>query len=230
MPTDSQIKFLKESFRDLLEMLFVTGQISRQQRLAFERVIRTPNKLRSLAMGLFGPDREFAIPAWGKLILLSLRGEGKSRFNLLVWEKTSTRRQRRKTTTCLVGHRFTKSIETRFRWNLRHLFGLFGVKETYSGFDGAAVNILEDLRTKIHQHDFCLFDNRETTYPSKPNVYIEAGMAFALRKPFILCHYQGEAWPADFSNLIYISYQNDRELFQKLYASLPFFLSTHVRK
>jgi hypothetical protein len=123
-----------------------------------------------------------------------------------------------------------KTIEKRFRWNLRHLFGLFSVNEVYSGFDGAAVNILDDLRTKIRQHDFCLFDNRETTRPSKPNVYIEAGMAFALRKPFIFCHYQRETWPSDFSNIIYISYENDRELFQKLYASLPFFLKTHVRK
>ncbi len=229
MARDSQIKFLKQSFRDLVETLFVTRQISRKQRLTFEKVTRTPSQLRTLAVGLFGPDREIAIPGWGKLVLLSLKGPGTSRFNLLVWEGVN-KYQRTKMRTCLVGHRFSKDIEKRFRWNLRHLFGLFGVKEDYSGFDGAAVNIIDDLRDKIRKYDFCLFDNRETTKPSKPNVYIEAGMAFALRKPFIFCHYQGEVWPSNFSNIFYVSYQNDRELFQKLYTSLPFFLRNKVKK
>lgn len=115
-----------------------------------------------------------------------------------------------------------------FRFNVRQLFELFDIEEEYSGFDGAAVTIIDDLRERIHTCDFCLFDNRETTTPSKPNVYIEAGMAFALQRPFIFCHDKREVWPADFSNFSYLSYKSYKELFQKLSALLPIFLTTKL--
>jgi len=230
MPRASQVRFVKESLRTLIETLFVTKQINRPTRLAYERILRDRRLMEYFATHLYGPERESAIPGDPdrKLVLLSLREIGRKQFNLLVFKRTSGATPRKRAIRCLVGHRFTREIEERFRWNLRELFGLFGVEEEYSGFDGAAINIIDDLRNKIATCDFCLFDNRETTSPYKPNVYIEAGMAFALDRPFIFCHYRREVWPSDFSNVFYISYRNYKELFQKLYARLPIFLENKV--
>jgi len=230
MPHVSQITFVATSLKELVEALYISKQISRAARLRFERLLRSRRRIREIATALYGPSHEIPIPGepGTVLTLLSLRSMGSGRFNLLVFRSTKSRsRQQFK---CLVGHRFTPAIESRFRWNLRELFGLFGVIEDYSGFDGAAVNIIDDLRDKICRHDFCLFDNLDTTKPMRPNVYIEAGMAFALHRPFIFCHYRREVWPSDFSNVVYISYSNYEMLFRRLYSVLPLFLAAHVGK
>jgi len=232
MVSASQERFVRDSLRTLVESLFLTKQIDRRTRLQYERLFRNSRVLRYLAQGLYGPLREAELPGDSEtsLVLLSLRRIGKGRFNLLVFRRRQPNggRGRTRNVRCLVGHRFTREIESRFRWNLRELFGLFGIEETYSGFDGTSVDIIEDLRQGIAEYDFCLFDNRETTTPSKPNVYIEAGMAMALRRPFLFCHYGREVWPSDFQNVFYVGYQSYRELFQKLYAVLPVFLARNV--
>jgi len=230
MPRPSQVNFVKDSFRRLVETLFMTGQIDTPTRRAYEHQLRRRRWVEDLVADLYGPRGEAAISDMPgiKLVLLPMREIGRGRFNLLIYKRTNDVAPRRRAVRCLVGHRFTGEIEESFRWNLRNLFEIFGIEEEYSGFDGAAVNIIDDLRNKIATCDFCLFDNRETTSPSKPNVYIEAGMAFALGRPFIFCHYRREVWPSDFSNVFYLSYRNYKELFQKLYARLPIFLDNKV--
>jgi hypothetical protein len=188
--------------------------------------------LQRLTKALYDPHEDVAIPGFpgAKLVLLNLRDTGGRRFNLLVFKRANFAgpRRRQRHLRCLVGHRFTTRISETFRWNLRQLFDLFGIRAVYSGFDGAAVHIIQDLCEKIRRYDFCLFDNRETTKPSKPNVYIEAGIALALRRPFIFTHYQHEVWPSNFSNVNYIGYENYKELFEELYAKLPIFLMEKV--
>lgn len=232
MPSASQVKFITGTLRQLADAAYLTRQVTRDKHLKYIQLLRRYSLIEKLTADLYGPSRSgrVAIPdADAELVLLSLKNIGGGRFNLLVFKPTNTTRRTRRIR-CVVGHRFTKPIEECFRWNLRQLLDLFGIEEDYSGFDGAAVNIIDDLRSMIGSYDFCLFDNRETTNPSKPNVYIEAGMAFALRRPFIFCHYRKEVWPVDFSNVCYISYQSYQELFRKLYVILPVFLNKHVRR
>lgn len=228
MATPAQVRFVVERLRGLARTAYVAQRITRQQLLAVETFCRQRRAMAELATHLWGPRREVEFPelAGGRLLLHRLRRAGKGHFNLLAFAEADDHRPRRPLR-CLVGHRFTREIEASLRWNLRSLFELYGIEEDYSGFDGRAVDIIDDLRAKIQVADFCLFDNRETTNPVKPNVYIEAGMAFAFEKPFIFCHYRGEAWPSDFSNVNYISYRTYEELFERLFAVLPLFIGKH---
>lgn len=231
MPIPAQRLHLKKSLATYIESLYVAQIIDRKTKLQFERIFRSRKLMGYLATGLYGPEREISVPGVPELkfVLLSMREVDGSRFNLPVLRTTSAKSGNRSSYTCLVGHRFTPSINKAFRLNIRELFGVYNIKEYYSGFDGAAINIIDDLRENIRKRDFCFFDNRETTAPSKPNVYIEAGMAFALRRPFIFSHYKQEVWPADFSNTSYIPYGRYRELFRELAARLPIFLATKVK-
>jgi hypothetical protein len=231
MPRAAQIQSLIENLTRIFDTLYITKQISRVKRLQLNHIVRSRDLLQHLATHLYGPAREVVIPgeAEAKLILLSVREPDKRQSDLLVFQRATSPRSTHKPLRCLIGHRFTDPLMQAFRFNVRQLFELFDIEEEYSGFDGAAVNIIDDLRERIHTCDFCLFDNRETTTPSKPNVYIEAGMAFALQRPFIFCHYKREVWPADFSNFSYLSYKSYKELFQKLSALLPIFLTTKLQ-
>jgi len=230
MPSESQVRFVRQSVLDLAETLYETGRFTRETYLEYKRTFRSRRVLREIATDLYGPRREASLLGHpnAKLVLMSLKEMGGRPFNLLVFKHENDVSPRRGTVRCFVGHRFTKAIEKRFRWNLRELFGVFGIEVEYSAFDGAAVNIIDEIRQMIRTYEFCLFDNRETTATSKPNVYIEAGMAFALNRPFIFCHHKREVWPSDFSNVNYIAYKNYKELFQKLYAVLPVFLERKV--
>lgn len=55
---------------------------------------------------------------------------------------------------------------------------------------------------QIRKADFRIFDNREADL--KPNVYIEAGIAYVLGKPFIMADYRGNRLqpPQRFGTLI----------------------------
>ena len=232
-PRPSQIRFIRTSLDKLVETLFRNKQIDRSTRRTYEQQLKNRKYLRGLANDLYGPDGEASVggdpPA--RLVLLSLKEINGGKFDLLVFRSRKTTPKRKPVIRCLVGHRFSQEIMDRFRWNLRELFGPFGIDEVYSGFDGRMVNIIEDLRNKIQASDFCLFDNKDTSEPSRPNVYIEAGMAFAFNKPFIFCHHnKKEVWPSNFSSMTYIPYGSYKELFSELYAKLPVFLENHVEK
>ena len=60
-----------------------------------------------------------------KLILLSVRETGGRQSNLLVFQRATQDRPKKRTIRCLVGHRFTAPIEETFRYNLRQLFELY---------------------------------------------------------------------------------------------------------
>jgi hypothetical protein len=131
---------------------------------------------------LFSPRREYILPAdprrrgghrRAKILLLELREMNHRPFNLVVFQTASPRPQPH--IRCFVGHRFTGRIQETFRHNLAELASALRLRVTYGDFDGAAIELIGSLRRQIAGHDFCLFDNRDTTQPSKPNVYIEAG-------------------------------------------------------
>jgi hypothetical protein len=202
--------------------MYEAGEVRRATWLQMKASLRKRSLLVPLTTTLFGDAREARIPELDRrLVLLRLRERVGREFDLLAFGDIVERPKRLK---CFVGHRFTGAIERQLRWNLRELFDLFGVDAEYVGFDGASVNLLSELQKSIAAADFCLFDNRQTTTPSKPNVYIEAGMALALNKPFIFCHYRKDVWPTDFAGVLYLPYKNYRELFPTLYSKLPLFL------
>ncbi len=232
MPQSARRTLVQQRLSLVLDTLYRTQQIDRPAFNDLKEMFRDRGLMDYLVKGLYGSRKEVLIPDSPlKIVRLSIKEIGTQQSSLFVMQMVtpSDPRPPRRSLRCLVGHRFTQPIEASFRWNLRELFSVFGVAEEYSGFDGAAINIIDDLREKIRTSDFCLFDNRETTSPAKPNVYIEAGMAFALQRPFIFCHYKREVWPSDFSNMMYLSYRNYGELFQELASVLPMFLATRVQ-
>ena len=232
MPTAARTRALRRALRahlrSVFDTLFLRKAISRRERLKLDQVLGHADVIDMLAEGLYGPTREATLPGTPtrRLVRLSVKELGAPASSLIVFEPP--RKSHRHRVRCLVGHRFTPSIEKCFRWNLRQICELYGIDEQYSGFDGAAVNLIEDLATRIRTYDFCLFDNRETSRGMKPNVYIEAGMAFAYARPFIFCHYKREVWPVDFGNLLYLPYASYGDLFQRLAAALPLFLAERV--
>lgn len=82
--------------------------------------------------------------------------------------------------------------------------------------------------------DFCVFDNRATR--GKPNVYIEAGMCIALKKPFILFDHKPASRnpnapgpiPSDLAYALALPYRTYRQLFRDFYFRLPLFFQKHV--
>lgn len=231
MPQSTRRRLVQERLSLVLDTLYRTQQIDRPTLNDLKKMFRDRGLMDYLVNGLYGPRKEVMVPDTQlKIVRLSIKEVGTKQSSLFVMQLSAPADPPlpKSPLRCLVGHRFTQPIEASFRWNLRELFSVFDVAEEYSGFDGAAINIIDDLREKIRTSDFCLFDNRETTAPAKPNVYLEAGMAFALQRPFIFCHYKREVWPSDFSNMVYLPYRNYGELFQELASVLPMFLATRV--
>jgi hypothetical protein len=223
MPTQLQRQFVRTSVVSLADAMFQEEQLERRDWLEMRALLRKPSIVEPLTVGLFGRKREAAIPGTAaKVVNLSLFKRTGARFNLIVFRPQALPPKRM---TCFVGHRFTPAIEQRLRWNLRQLFDIFGIQAHYLGFDGGAVRMLDELSHRIEGADFCLFDNQDTTKPSRPNVYIETGMALALNRPFVFCHYQREVWPSDFGGVLYLSYKTYEELFANLYRKLPIFLN-----
>jgi hypothetical protein len=88
---------------------------------------------------------------------------------------------------------------------------------------------LEDIDRRIRTADFCIFDNRAAQ--GKPNVYIEAGMCYATRKPFILFDHEPSlsSVPSDLGFALALRYRTYRELFRDFYYRLPVFFQKNVR-
>lgn len=98
----------------------------------------------------------------------------------------------------------------------------------------ASVQILDDVVNQIRRADFCVFDNRGAK--DKPNVYIEAGMCIALKKPFVLFEYAPARKsadypgpiPSDLSFALSLRYPNYERLFRDFYYRLPVFLEQNI--
>ena len=121
------------------------------------------------------------------------------------------------------------NIEKTLRWNLRQILEPYNVELEWSGRDIRSVQILDDIVRKIRAADFCLFDTRETE--GKPNVYIEAGICYAIRKPFVLLEHKQSvgAVPSDLGFAFSPRYDNYRQLFRDFYYRLPLFFRENIR-
>ena len=113
------------------------------------------------------------------------------------------------------------------RWNLRQILEPYRIELDWSGQDPKSVQIFEDIVRRIRKADFCVFDTRATR--GKPNVYIEAGIAYAVGTPFILFDYappNGKSvasLPSDLAHSLSLRYTSYEKLFREFYFSLPVF-------
>jgi len=131
-------------------------------------------------------DRVIKVPEFNLFLhLKALREMDGREFNQI--EVVLGRIRQRRGRKCFVGHRFSPSVEKTLRWNLQQVLEPYCIQLDWSGRDMASVQILDDIVRKIKRADFCIFDNRGTK--GRPNVYIEAGMCIALKKPFVLLEY-----------------------------------------
>ncbi|MBI3895179.1 MAG: hypothetical protein HY313_04540 [Acidobacteria bacterium] len=183
---------------------------------------------RSCAAELF--SRRFAtVPNQGfHLRLKQLREMNGSRFDHIEIMFHAGRRRRR---ICFVGHRFIPAVEKTLRWNLRQVLEPYNVRLDWSGRDIRSISIFDSIVGRIKEADFCIFDNRATA--GRPNVYIEAGVAYAVKTPFILFEYarQGRiSIPTDLSHCFAIRYTSYQNLFRELYAKLPVFFEANFPK
>jgi len=125
---------------------------------------------------------------------------------------------------CFVGHRFDKRIESALRNNLAYIFHPANIRLIWSGQDMRATGFFDAIVKEIQQCGFCFFDNRETS--GRPNVYIEAGIAYALKRPFIFANHQDSRIeiPTDLSHILNVPYVDYRDLMRGVYFRLPLFL------
>jgi len=151
------------------------------------------------------------------------------RFNLFEfqWRRRNDRQPDLK---CFLGHRFTPSICNSLRNNLRYIMEPLNIFLRWSGMDMNASGFFDGIVRLIRCCDFCIFDNRDTD--GRPNVYIEAGIAYVLKRPFILanCKRNCVGVPSDLTHILNVPYDNYRDLSQQLYFNLPVFLrNTRLR-
>jgi hypothetical protein len=153
--------------------------------------------------------------------------------NFYLIEVVVDRRRRRKRRVCFVGHRFTRAVGKTLRWNLRQVLEPYNIALDWSGQDPTSVQIFHDIVRRIRKADFCVFDTRATK--GKPNVYIEAGIAYAIGTPFVLFDYAPQkpnahyvpSLPSDLAHALSLRYATYESLFREFYFSLPVFAETN---
>ena len=176
---------VRRYLQDWLDTVFLNGLINRHNRE--ETLNGMLDHLPAIVAGLNGRGRARLKLSTGTLRLFLREGRDPTynKFSLfeIQWPRKRRRRRTRKLH-CFLGHRFLKSISNSLRLNLRYVLEPSNIKLDWAGMDIAAVGFFDDVIKKIRACDFCIFDNRWAS--EKPNVYIEAGIAYALGEPFIL--------------------------------------------
>ncbi len=133
-----------------------------------------------------------------------------------------------------VGHRFTPGVTNNLRHNLPLLCRPYGISLWYSDSDMPNGSIFETIVARIHQSDFCVFDDRETEV--RPNVLIELGVAIGIGKPYFYLNYQKKRKVAiarhkevittasDLAGMLYMPYTSYEAVCLELAMRLPGFL------
>jgi len=226
----SRTKFVAGFLGEFLESQFVGGQLTADEYHARRRKLEA--EACRLSNLLFGKTSSVDDPDLGSFKLRVLREPDLREFPFIqVIPPPSNRRRIR----CFVGHRFTRNIEKSLRYNLRHLFEPYRIDLEWSGYDISAKNIFEDIIQRIRTADMCIFDNLGTL--NRPNVYIEVGIAYALKRPLVVCEYAGkrrphavpdtQSVPSDLAAMLTVRYETYNQLCRQLYFKLPAFLGRH---
>jgi hypothetical protein len=230
-PVDPAV-FLRAFLDEAYEKQFVNGFLSTDQYHRLCADLQKNPKLAAIGRTLLERSpKSIQAGKYGRLRLIHLREFGGSTFPFVQGLTQQGSRRRRSKLVCFLGHRFLQDIESSLRFNLVHLFEPHAITLRWAGDDLGAGDLFEKILTAISRADLCLFDNLATS--NKPNVYIEIGIAYALRKPMLFCEYTGTgtgtpfetgSFPSDLQGLLRIQYQSYQELCKKLYFGLPGFL------
>lgn len=228
----SHLTFFRKFLQGFFESVYVHGLIDSGTQNRLNHWCRTP-EAKAYAQRLFH-ERTVDMPDYLlRLQLITLREMNGREFDHI--QVIFISQEERRKTRCFVGHRFNPSISGTLRWNLRQILEPYNVELEWSGRDLRSVQILDDIVSQIRKADFCVFDNRATK--GKPNVYIEAGMCIALKKPFILfehkMHSRGASdpgpVPSDFTHALALPYADYKQLFRDFYFRLPLFFRNNLR-
>ena len=186
--TAEEFGFFRKYLREFAESLFLREVIDSRQCSQLRSFANT-TRGKACAMELFSRGvavlREYDL----RLELKQLREMNRRHFYHI--EVTFTFQRCPPRRVCFVGHRFVSSVEKTLRWNLCQVLEPHNIRLDWSGKDPRSVQIFDDIVRRIRKADFCIFDNRATA--GRPNVYIEAGIAYALKTPFILFEYVSKA-------------------------------------
>jgi hypothetical protein len=221
-----QLTFFKDFLDKFWESLFLQHVINSQTCDRLKHWLEQPES-KEYAKLLYSL-RTAAVPAHDlKLRLKKLREMDGRSFDHI--EALFVGKAKRLKTKCFVGHRFISQVEQTLRWNLSQVLEPYNVELDWSGRDIRSVQILDDIDRRIKAADFCIFDNRSTE--GKPNVYIEIGMCYANRTPFIFFDYEPSAGsiPSDLGFALSLRYRNYRQLFRDFYYRLPVFFEKNLR-
>jgi hypothetical protein len=224
------VPFFRSYLRDVSESLFVRSIISSAQCEQIRAFART-SECGQCAEELLRRKSVKVPNLNATLILKRLRETNGSEFYHI--EILVDRQRPRRPRVCFVGHRFATSISRILRWNLRQVLEPYNIELDWSGDDPRSVQIFQDIVRRIKRADFCVFDTRATR--GKPNVYIEAGISYAVGTPFVLFDYvpsrkanqQAASLPSDLAHGVSLRYSSYEELFREFYISLPAFAARH---
>lgn len=230
--TPQEFRFFRRYLREWAEGLFLYGAIDSNRQEGINEICNEPEGKRC-AKELFARRRAILPRYRLRLRLKRLREiDGRSFYHIEVTSTTKSKHRRR---TCFVGHRFIPSVTKTLRWNLRQVLEPYNIHLDWSGRDISSRQIFDDIVQRIKKVDFCIFDNRSTG--GKPNVYIEAGIAYALKTPFILFEYvptgaaarRTASIPSDLAHALALRYKNYEELFRQFYSALPVFVERNLK-
>lgn len=225
---------VKSYFQDWLDTAFRNELIDRHKREGALRAMETHLSRVVVGLNRLGKVR---LDLGGRNLNIFLRegrevhfgdptmGTGRfafSTFNL--FEMQWSRTEHPTKLVCFVGYRYHPAISDSLIMNLRYVLEPSNVELVRSEKDMAAVGFFDDIVDKIQKCDFCIFDNRLTE--RKPNVYIEAGIAYILDKPFIFANHRASKLqiPSDLRHIRSIDYRSYEDLTRKLHFNLSVFL------
>jgi hypothetical protein len=202
------------------------------------RHLQNESSLRRVANELFQViGRKVEFPGLGFLQVVELREASLKGFPFIRYlgydvARSSGRKTKIK---CFVGHRFVPGIQKSIRFNLRHLFEPYGIELCWSGYDLTSADLFREIIRLIRTSHMCIFDNLGTL--NRPNVYIEAGIAYVLDRPMIFCECEGSgrirapldsgSVPSDLQHILTLRYRNYEDLCRQLYFNIPVFLERH---
>jgi hypothetical protein len=214
---------LRDYFQDWLDTNFTYGLIDRNRRQAtLDRLHRSlPELITELNQQGKATVKFDKGPALNIIPRVGL-DPTTGKFTLFEFRWSGVRRSRR--LRCFLGHRFLPRITNALRLDLRYVLEPSNIQLVWSDMDMSAAGFFGMTVRQIRRADFCIFDNREADL--RPNVYIEAGIAYALGKPFIMADYKSNRLevPSDLAHINRVQYRDYEHLSRQIYFRLPVFL------
>ena len=108
-----------------------------------------------------------------------------------------------------VAHEFSRQEKDDLRAAIEKAFQGTDLRAYYADIEFRNTHILSKIKERIFTTQFGIYDISNS---SKPNVFIELGLAMAAEKPFYIICKKGSNIPADLAGLDRIEYESYREL------------------